>query len=423
MRYRQRWCVCRPTLHLLGAPHPPTHPPASHPRSMLEQLSIPLMAADRGDGQPLVFGGGPVLTANPEPYADFFDVVLLGERVGGCCRVRLPACCVLLARCREPAGRPCTGAAASHAAPGGQRARARRPCRPCRRWRGPAGRLHRGTARGQAAAGATRGRPRAAPRPAAGAGAGAGRVCAAALHSDLRVARRPHGGHRARRTGRAASGAEADVPRRHAGQQHGCGTVRRTWPRPQPWLRRAATGRACGMPGAQPLLPPALSSPLLSCSRVQAHGMGKHLHGRGGPVLPRDVQVWHGGRTGGGGGGEGAAARCRAPPGCAPTLCLPRPPACAPAPAPRLPWARFCMASYLTLPFRPAALEGSLIPSLEARRRPAAPCLRLTLQWLARRACTPTPACALLPTPPAARPGCDGPNRAAGRVGDAAPRV
>lgn len=27
-----------------------------------------------------VFGGGPVLTANPEPYADFFDVVLLGEQ-------------------------------------------------------------------------------------------------------------------------------------------------------------------------------------------------------------------------------------------------------------------------------------------------------------------------------------------------------
>jgi len=26
-----------------------------------------------------VFGGGPVLTANPEPYADFFDVVLLGK--------------------------------------------------------------------------------------------------------------------------------------------------------------------------------------------------------------------------------------------------------------------------------------------------------------------------------------------------------
>ena len=26
-----------------------------------------------------VFGGGPVLTANPEPYADFFDVVLVGD--------------------------------------------------------------------------------------------------------------------------------------------------------------------------------------------------------------------------------------------------------------------------------------------------------------------------------------------------------
>jgi radical SAM superfamily enzyme YgiQ (UPF0313 family) len=26
-----------------------------------------------------VFGGGPVLTANPEPYASFFDVVLLGD--------------------------------------------------------------------------------------------------------------------------------------------------------------------------------------------------------------------------------------------------------------------------------------------------------------------------------------------------------
>lgn len=46
---------------------------------MLEQLGIPVMAAQRGDGHPLVFGGGPVLTANPEPYADFFDVVLLGD--------------------------------------------------------------------------------------------------------------------------------------------------------------------------------------------------------------------------------------------------------------------------------------------------------------------------------------------------------
>jgi radical SAM superfamily enzyme YgiQ (UPF0313 family) len=46
---------------------------------MLSQLGIPLLAAERGDDHPLVFGGGPVLTANPEPYANFFDIVLLGE--------------------------------------------------------------------------------------------------------------------------------------------------------------------------------------------------------------------------------------------------------------------------------------------------------------------------------------------------------
>ena len=49
---------------------------------MLSQLGIPLLASERGDDHPLVFGGGPVLTANPEPYANFFDIVLLGEWVG-----------------------------------------------------------------------------------------------------------------------------------------------------------------------------------------------------------------------------------------------------------------------------------------------------------------------------------------------------
>jgi radical SAM superfamily enzyme YgiQ (UPF0313 family) len=47
--------------------------------TLLEQLEIPLRSADRSDQQPLVFGGGPVLTANPEPLADFFDLVLLGD--------------------------------------------------------------------------------------------------------------------------------------------------------------------------------------------------------------------------------------------------------------------------------------------------------------------------------------------------------
>lgn len=47
--------------------------------NLLESLAIPIRAASRKDNHPLVFGGGPVLTANPEPFADFFDVVLLGD--------------------------------------------------------------------------------------------------------------------------------------------------------------------------------------------------------------------------------------------------------------------------------------------------------------------------------------------------------
>ena len=47
--------------------------------SLLESLSIPIHAGDRTDSDPLVFGGGPVLTANPEPFAEFFDVILLGD--------------------------------------------------------------------------------------------------------------------------------------------------------------------------------------------------------------------------------------------------------------------------------------------------------------------------------------------------------
>jgi radical SAM superfamily enzyme YgiQ (UPF0313 family) len=46
---------------------------------ILESLQIPVRASHRGLEHPLVFGGGPVLTANPEPFADFFDVVLLGD--------------------------------------------------------------------------------------------------------------------------------------------------------------------------------------------------------------------------------------------------------------------------------------------------------------------------------------------------------
>ena len=46
---------------------------------LLEQERIPIWADDRGDDDPIVFGGGPVLTANPEPLAPFFDALLLGD--------------------------------------------------------------------------------------------------------------------------------------------------------------------------------------------------------------------------------------------------------------------------------------------------------------------------------------------------------
>ncbi|MEM9264239.1 MAG: radical SAM protein [Cyanobacteria bacterium P01_F01_bin.13] len=47
--------------------------------NLLEQQKIPIRSCDRTHHHPLIFGGGPVLTANPEPFADFFDVVLLGD--------------------------------------------------------------------------------------------------------------------------------------------------------------------------------------------------------------------------------------------------------------------------------------------------------------------------------------------------------
>ncbi len=47
--------------------------------NLLELLEISARASDRSEHHPLVFGGGSVLTANPEPFADFFDVILLGD--------------------------------------------------------------------------------------------------------------------------------------------------------------------------------------------------------------------------------------------------------------------------------------------------------------------------------------------------------
>ncbi len=47
--------------------------------NLLEFLEVPIRATGRDRHHPIVFGGGPVFTANPEPFADFFDVILLGE--------------------------------------------------------------------------------------------------------------------------------------------------------------------------------------------------------------------------------------------------------------------------------------------------------------------------------------------------------
>eukprot|EP00898_Chlorokybus_atmophyticus_P001297 jgi/Chlat1/2168/Chrsp17S02848 len=47
--------------------------------SLLEKLGISIWSRDRLLSDPIIFGGGAVFTANPEPYAEFFDVILLGD--------------------------------------------------------------------------------------------------------------------------------------------------------------------------------------------------------------------------------------------------------------------------------------------------------------------------------------------------------
>ncbi|MBI5439964.1 MAG: TIGR03960 family B12-binding radical SAM protein [Deltaproteobacteria bacterium] len=46
--------------------------------AMLDLGGVPLLASERGEDDPLVLGGGPV-AANPEPLADFFDALFIGE--------------------------------------------------------------------------------------------------------------------------------------------------------------------------------------------------------------------------------------------------------------------------------------------------------------------------------------------------------
>ena len=49
---------------------------------ILEKHKIPLKSFDRNENHPLVFGGGPVLSSNPEPFCDFFDFIIVGDGEG-----------------------------------------------------------------------------------------------------------------------------------------------------------------------------------------------------------------------------------------------------------------------------------------------------------------------------------------------------
>jgi radical SAM superfamily enzyme YgiQ (UPF0313 family) len=50
-----------------------------HVVSVLRSAGLPERAAQRDDRHPLVIGGGPAITGNPEPVAELFDAIVIGE--------------------------------------------------------------------------------------------------------------------------------------------------------------------------------------------------------------------------------------------------------------------------------------------------------------------------------------------------------
>lgn len=46
---------------------------------ILDKLNIPFFAVERNEDYPIVFAGGPVITANPRPYEQFFDFMIIGD--------------------------------------------------------------------------------------------------------------------------------------------------------------------------------------------------------------------------------------------------------------------------------------------------------------------------------------------------------
>ena len=47
---------------------------------MLQKYNFPLKSLDRGEKDPIIFAGGPVMMSNPLPYQDFFDFISIGEK-------------------------------------------------------------------------------------------------------------------------------------------------------------------------------------------------------------------------------------------------------------------------------------------------------------------------------------------------------
>lgn len=47
--------------------------------TMMQRYKVETIAQERSENDPIVFGGGPVLSANPEPYHEIFDVILMGD--------------------------------------------------------------------------------------------------------------------------------------------------------------------------------------------------------------------------------------------------------------------------------------------------------------------------------------------------------
>ena len=47
--------------------------------SILKKYNIPFLAKDREESHPIICAGGPVVSANPEPFAEIFDFITIGD--------------------------------------------------------------------------------------------------------------------------------------------------------------------------------------------------------------------------------------------------------------------------------------------------------------------------------------------------------